>query len=129
MKRLAPLAAVLVLAGPALAEPAPMAQPYQIDLSVEHDGREVVRIRTQITEDGPATASATAGGVDYRFVATLWAVQGDGPQAQLALEAHLTRDEEELAAPTLTFLRGKEAAIEVGRDDGEVLRMTASPVE
>lgn len=129
MKLLAPVVAALVLASPALAEPASTAQPYQIDLSVEREGREVVRIRTQITEDGPATASATAGGVDYRFEATLWVVQGDGPQAQLALEAHLTRDEEELAAPTLTFLRGKEAAIEVGRDDGEVLRMTASPAD
>lgn len=129
MKLLAPIIAALALASPALAEPLSEPQPYQIDLTVERSGEEVVRIRTQIAEGTTAEASASAAGVTYHFEASLWSVQGDGSSEQMALEANLSRGEDQLAAPRLTFLRGKDAVIEVGRPDGEILRMTVAPAQ
>ena len=128
MFRHALIAAVLLAATPAFAqEPTP--QRYQLDLSVIQNGIEVVSTRTQILEDMPASASASVGGATYDFEANLFTVQGDGADAQMQLEAHLSRNEAQTAAPRLTFLRGTKAAVRVGDESGDLLTMTITPIE
>ncbi len=128
MFRHALIAAVLLAATPAFAqEPTP--QRYQLDLSVIQNGIEVVSTRTQILEDMPASASASVGGAIYDFEANLFTVQGDGADAQMQLEAHLSRNEAQTAAPRLTFLRGSKAAVRVGDESGDLLTMTITPIE
>ena len=128
MIRPALIAAVLLAATPAFArEPSP--QRYQLDLTVVQNGVEVVSTRTQILEDMPASASASVGGATYDFEANLFTVQGDGAEAQMQLEAHLSRNEAQIAAPRLTFLRGSKAAVRVGDQSGDVLTMTITPIE
>ena len=128
MIRHALIAAVLLAATPAFAqEPTP--QRYQLDLSVIQNGIEVVSTRTQILEDIPASASASVGGATYDFEANLFTVQGDGADAQMQLEAHLSRNEAQIAAPRLTFLRGSKAAVGVGDESGDLLTMTITPIE
>jgi hypothetical protein len=128
MIRHALIAAVLLAATPAFAqEPTP--QRYQLDLSVIQNGIEVVSTRTQILEDIPASASASVGGATYDFEANLFTVQGDGADAQMQLEAHLSRNEAQIAAPRLTFLRGSKAAVRVGDESGDLLTMTITPIE
>lgn len=128
MIRHALIAAVLLAATPAFAEE-PTPQRYQLDLSVIQNGVEVVSTRTQILEDMPASASASVGGATYEFEANLFTVQGDGSQAQMQLEAHLSRNEAQIAAPRLTFLRGSKAAVRVGDQSGDLLTMTITPIE
>ncbi len=128
MIRHALIAAVLLAATPAFAqEPTP--QRYQLDLSVIQNGIEVVSTRTQILEDIPASASASVGGATYDFEANLFTVRGDGADAQMQLEAHLSRNEAQIAAPRLTFLRGSKAAVRVGDESGDLLTMTITPIE
>jgi hypothetical protein len=128
MIRHALIAAVLLAATPAFAqEPTP--QRYQLDLSVIQNGIEVVSTRTQILEDIPASASASVGGATYDFEANLFTVQGDGADAQMQLEAHLSRNEAQIAAPRLTFMRGSKAAVRVGDESGDLLTMTITPIE
>jgi hypothetical protein len=128
MIRHALIAAVLLAATPAFAqEPTP--QRYQLDLSVIQNGIEVVSTPTQILEDIPASASASVGGATYDFEANLFTVQGDGADAQMQLEAHLSRNEAQIAAPRLTFLRGSKAAVRVGDESGDLLTMTITPIE
>jgi hypothetical protein len=128
MIRHALIAAVLLAATPAFAqEPTP--QRYQLDLSGIQNGIEVVSTRTQILEDIPASASASVGGATYDFEANLFTVQGDGADAQMQLEAHLSRNEAQIAAPRLTFLRGSKAAVRVGDESGDLLTMTITPIE
>lgn len=128
MIRHALIAAVLLAATPAFAqEPTP--QRYQLDLSVVQNGIEVVSTRTQILEDMPASASASVGGATYDFEANLFTVQGDGNGAQMQLEAHLSRNEAQIAAPRLTFLRGSKAAVRVGDESGDLLTMTITPID
>ncbi len=128
MIRHALIAAVLLAATPAFAqEPTP--QRYQLDLSFIQNGIEVVSTRTQILEDIPASASASVGGATYDFEANLFTVQGDGADAQMQLEAHLSRNEAQIAAPRLTFLRGSKAAVRVGDESGDLLTMTITPIE
>lgn len=128
MIRPALIAAALLVATPALAQEAPP-QRYQLDLSVVQNGVEVVSTRTQILEDAPASASASIGGITYDFEANLFTIQGDGAETQMQLEAHLSRNEAQIAAPRLTFLRGSEAAVRVGDDSGDLLTMTITPIE
>lgn len=128
MFRHALIAAVLLAATPAFAqEPTP--QRYQLDLSVIQNGIEVVSTRTQILEDMPASASASVGGATYDYEANLFTVQGDGADAQMQLEAHLSRNEAQIEAPRLTFLRGSKAAVRVGDESGDLLTMTITPIE
>ena len=125
----ATLTAIALLAGtPALAQE-PTAQRYQLDLSVVQNGVEVVSTRTQILEDTPANASASISGTTYEFEANLFTVQGDGAEAQMQLEAHLSRNEAQIAAPRLTFLRGSRAAVRVGDESGDLLTMTITPID
>lgn len=128
MIRIALLTAALLTATPAFAQE-PATQRYQLDLSVVQNGVEVVSTRTQILEDAPASASASVGGVTYHFEANLFTIQGDGDAAQMMVEAHLARGEEQIAAPRLTFLRGDKAAIRVGDESGDLLTMTITPIE
>lgn len=122
------IAAALLLATPALAqEPAP--QRYQLDLSVVQNGVERVSTRTQLLEDSSAGASASIGGTTYDFQADLFTIQGDGADGQMLLEARLSRGEQQIAAPRLTFLRGEKAAVRVGDETGDVLTMTVTPIE
>lgn len=103
-------------------------QYYRLDVSVVRKGVEVVSTHTQIVEGYPAGASATIGDVTYEFEANLFAVQGDGDTAQMMVEAHLARGEDEIAAPRLTFLRGQAAEIAMGEEAGDVLKMSITPV-
>lgn len=121
------IAAALLAATPAFAEPG--TEKYALDIAVVRNGVQVVSAQTQIIEDAPATASVTIGDDSFQFEASLFAVQGDGDAAQLALEAHISSADGEIAAPMLTFMRGKEARIEVGRADGDLLRMSITPIE
>ncbi len=122
------IAAALLAATPAFAQDtAP--QRYQLDLSVVQNGVEVVSTRTQTLEDMPSSASASVGGATYEFEANLFTVQGDGAEAQMQLEAHLSRNEAQIAAPRLTFLRGSKAAVRVGDGSGDLLTMTVTPIE
>jgi|SRR5690606_11809745 len=130
MIRPALFAAALLTAAPAFAqEAAPEPQRYQLELSVIQGGVEMVSTRTQILEDTPASASASIGGVSYDFEANLFTVQGDGAGTQMMLEAHLSRDEQPIAAPRLTFLRGENASIVVGDERNDILTMTITPIE
>lgn len=128
MIRIALVAAALLAAAPALAQE-PAAARYQLDLSVVQNGVEIVSTRTQILEDAPASASASVGGTTYDFEANLFTVQGDGAEAQMLLEAHLSRNEAPVAAPRLTFLRGSKAAVRVSDASGDLLTMTITPIE
>lgn len=127
MIRYALIAAALLTAPPAFAQEAGP-QRYQLELSVVQGGVEVVSTRTQILEDSLASASASVGGVDYNFEANLFTVQGDGAEAQMHLQAHISRGAEEIAAPRLTFLRGANAAVRVGDETGDLLAMTITPI-
>ena len=98
MIRAALITVALLAATPALAQDA-APQRYQLDLSVIQNGVEVVSTRTQILEDMPASASASVGGATYDFEASLFTVQGDGADAQMQLEAHLSRNEAQIAVP------------------------------
>lgn len=117
----------MLIATPASAQDHP--QRYQLDFSVVQNGVEVVSTRTQILEDIPASASASVGGITYDFEASLFAVQGDGAEAQMQLEAHLSRGEQEIAAPRLTFLRNSKAAVRVGDESGDLLTMTITSID
>ena len=128
MIRTALISAALLAATPAFAQDA-APQRYQLDLSVIQDGVEIVSTRTQILEDLPASASASVGGNTYDFEANLFTVQGEGAEAQMQLEAHLSRNEAQIAAPRLTFLRGSKAAVRVGDESGDLLTMTITPIE
>ncbi|MDP3801731.1 hypothetical protein [Brevundimonas sp.] len=128
MIRPALIAAALLAATPAIAQER-SAQRYQLDLSVVQNGVEVVSTRTWILEDAPASASASVGGTTYAFEADLFAVQGDGDDAQMQLEARLSRNDARIAAPRLTFLRGDKAAVRVGDGSGDLLSMTITPIE
>ena len=137
MIRPALVAITLILATPALAQtpaaapptaPAPSLQRYQLDLEVIHNGVRLFWTLTQIVEGAPVEASATVNGVTYDFSANLFAVQGDGDEAQMMLEAHFAGGETELAAPRLTFLRDRMALIEVGDKSGDLLKMSIAPI-
>ena len=128
MIRAALTAIALLAATPAFAQE-PTAQRYQLDLSVVQNGVEVVSTRTQILEDTPANASASISGTTYEFEANLFTIQGDGAEAQMLLEARLSRNDEQIAAPRLTFLRGDKAAVRVGDESGDLLSMTITPIE
>lgn len=128
MIRAALTAIALLAATPALAQE-PTAQRYQLDLSVVQNGVEVVSTRTQILEDMPANASASISGTTYEFEANLFTIQGDGAEAQMLLEARLSRNDEQIATPRLTFLRGDKAAVRVGDESGDLLSMTITPID
>jgi len=128
MIRYALIAAALLTATPAFAQDGDP-QRYQIELSVVRNGVAVISTRTQILEDALASASASIGEVRYDFEANLFTVQGDGAEAQMMLEAHLSRDEQQIAAPRLTFLRGQDARIVVGDERNDILTMTITPIE
>lgn len=128
MIRTALIAAALLVATPAFAQE-PAQQRYQLDLSVVQNGVEVVSTRTQILEDMTAGASANVGGVAYDFQATLFTVQGDGDDAQMLLEARLSRGEHQIAAPRLSFLRGERAAVRIGDEAGDILSMSITPID
>ena len=128
MIRAALTAIALLAATPAFAQE-PTAQRYQLDLSVVQNGVEVVSTRTQILEDTPANASASISGTTYEFEANLFTIQGDGAEAQMLLEARLSRNDEQIAAPRLTFLRGDKAAVRVGDESGDLLSMTITPID
>ena len=113
---------------PALAQE-PATPRYQLDLSVVQNGVEVVSTSTQILEGMVASTSASVGGVTYDFEANLFAVQGDGGDTQMQLEAHLSRGEPHMASPRLTFLRGDKAAVRVGDGSGDLLTMTITPIK
>ena len=121
------IAAALLTATPALAQE-PATPRYQLDLSVVQNGVEVVSTRTQILEDTPASASASVGGVTYEFEANLFADQGESGATQLQLEANLSRGEQHMGSPRLTFLRGDKAAVRVGDESGNLLTMTITPI-
>ncbi|QTN18420.1 hypothetical protein HZ989_09010 [Brevundimonas sp. AJA228-03] len=127
MIRVVLIAAALLTATSALAQE-PTTPRYQLELSVVQNGVEVVSTRTQIVEDMPASASASAGGVTYDFEANLFADQSDGGATQLQLEANLSRGEQHMASPRLTFLRGEMAAVRVGDESGDLLTMTITPI-
>ena len=121
-------ATALMIATPVLAqEPTP--QRYQLELSVIQNGVQVISTRTQIVEDAPASASASVGGQTYDFEAELFTVQGDRADTQMQLEANLSRGEQHIASPRLTFLRGEKAAVQVGDQSGDLLTMTITPIE
>lgn len=121
------IAAALFAATPALAqEPAP--RHYRLDVSVVRNGVEVVSTHTQIMENAPASASATLGDTTYEFEANLFTVQGDGADAQMMVEANLARNDTQIAAPRLTFLRGEMAEIAIGDEAGDILKMSIMPV-
>lgn len=121
-------ATALMIATPVLAqEPTP--QRYQLELSVIQNGVQVISTRTQIVEDAPASASASVGGQTYDFEAELFTVQGDRADTQMQLEANLSRGEQHIASPRLTFLRGEMAAVQVGDQSGDLLTMTITPIE
>lgn len=120
------IAALALIATPALAEEPTR---YSLTVSVVQQGVQVVETTTQITEDTPVTASVVTPGASYFFEANLFVVQGDGDDAQLSLEAHLAKGTEEIAAPSLTLLRGQPARIEVGDERGDVLTMTITPIK
>lgn len=122
------IAAALLTAAPAFAQE-PATPRYQLDLSVVQNGVEVVSTSTQILEDMVASASASVGGVTYDFEASLFAVQGDGGDTQMQLEANLSRGEQHMASPRLTFLRGDKAAVRVGDESGDLLTMTITPIK
>ncbi|MBA4805558.1 MAG: hypothetical protein H2038_12990 [Brevundimonas sp.] len=128
MIRPAVVAAALLAAAPAFAQE-PGRERYQLEVSVVRNGVEIVSTRTQIVEDVPASASASINGVTYAFEADLFTVQGDGGDAQMMVQAHLSRGEVELAAPRLTFLRGDRAAVRVGDDSGDLLTMSITPID
>lgn len=129
MIRPAVFAAALLTAAPAFAQtPEPEAQRYQLELSVIRNDVAVVSTRTQILEDAQTSASASIGDVSYDFEANLFTIQGDGAGAQMMLEAHLSRDEEQIAAPRLTFLRGEPAHIVVGDERSDILTMSITPI-
>lgn len=128
MIRPALIAAALLTAGPTFAQE-PATQRYHLDLSVVQNGVEVVHTRTQIIEDATNEAFASVNGVTYAFEASLFTVQGDGADAQMMLEAHLARGETEIAAPRLTFLRGEPAAVAFGDENGDLLKMTVTPID
>lgn len=129
MIRPALIAAALLATSPAFAQEARSeAQRYQLELSVVRNGVAVVSTRTQILEDAQASASASIGDVSYDFEANLFTVQGDGDGVQMMLEAHLSRGEEQIAAPRLTFLRGQDARIVVGDERNDILTMTITPI-
>ena len=128
MIRPALIAAALLISTPAFAqEPTPPR--YQLELSVIQNGVQIVSTRTQIVEDAPTSASASVGGQTYDFEANLFTVQGDGAETQMQLEANLSRGEQHIAAPRLTFLRGEQAAVQVGDQNGDLLTMTITPIE
>jgi len=120
------IAAFALIATPALAQETPR---YTLTVSVVQQGVQVVETTTQIIENVPASASVVTSGASYFFEANLFAVQGDGDDSQLSLEAHLVKGTEEIAAPTLSFLRGQPARIEVSDERGDVLTMTVTPLE
>ena len=128
MIRHALIAAALLTAPPAFAQEAGP-QRYQLELSVIRNGVAVVSTRTQILEDAQASASASIGEVSYDFKANLFTVQGDGAGVQMLLEAHLSRDQQQIATPRLTFLRGQNANIVVGDDRSDILTMTITPID
>ena len=128
MIRASLIAAALLFATPAFAQDSATPR-YQLELSVVQNGVEIVSTRTQILEDTSASASASIGGTTYDFEASLFTVQGDGAEAQMQLEANLSRNEEQIAAPRLTFLRGEKAAVRVGDESGDLLTMTITPIE
>jgi hypothetical protein len=129
MIRTALFAAALLTAGPAFAQTTQAeAQRYQLELSVVRNGVAVVSTRTQILEDAQTSASASIGDVSYGFEATLFTVQGDGAASQMMLEAHLSRGEQQVAAPRLTFLRGEPAHIVVGDERHDILTMSITPI-
>lgn len=124
--RHAPIAAALLFVTPAFAQDA--TPRYQLDISVVRAGTPLASLRTQIMEDAESEASAVVGETDYRFESTLRAIEGDGSDTQLLLEANLTRGEEQIAAPRLTVVRGEEARIVVGDEAGDLLSMTLTPL-
>lgn len=121
------IAAALLVAMPALAQE-PTVDGYQLQMSVVRNGVTVISTRTQIAEGAPASATAVIGDVTYDFEANLFTVQGDGAEAQMMVEAHLSRDNEQIAAPRLTFLRNQSAGIGIGDETGDVLRMNIVPI-
>lgn len=127
MVRAALIAFALLTAAPALAQEA-SPHHYRLDVSVVRNGVEVVSTHTQILEDVPASAAVTLGDTTYEFEANLFAVQGDGDEAQMMIEANLARGETQIAAPRLTFLRGQMAEIAIGDEAGEILKMSIMPV-
>tara|TARA_R110002167_G_scaffold7040_4_gene33232 strand:- start:1792 stop:2181 length:390 start_codon:yes stop_codon:yes gene_type:complete len=120
------LAFAVLAATPALAGPA--TDRYALNIAVVQNGVQVVSAQTQIAEDAPTSASVVVGDENFQFEASLFSVQGDGDGAQMAVQAHISSGTDEIAAPMMTFLRGEEARIEVGRADGNLLRMTITPI-
>lgn len=127
MIRTALIAFALLAAGPALAQEA-APKHYRLDVTVVRNGVEIVSAHTQILEGASASAAATLGETTYELEANLFAVQGDGDDAQMMVEANLARGETQIAAPRLTFLRGQMADITIGDEAGDVLKMSIMPV-
>ena len=127
MIRTALIAVALLTATPALAEE-PGTDRYQLEMSVARNGVQIVTTRTQILEGTPTSATAVIGDVTYEFEANLFTVQGDGAEALMIIEANLSRDNDQIAAPRLTFLRNESAGIGIGDEAGDVLRMTITPI-
>ncbi|MDQ8030173.1 MAG: hypothetical protein REJ23_15710 [Brevundimonas sp.] len=127
MIRAALTAAALLVATPAFAHE-PSVDGYRLQMSVVRNGVMVISTRTQIAEGAPASATAVIDDVTYDFEANLIAVQGDGGDAQMMVEAHLARNDEQIAAPRLTFLRNQSAGIGIGDEAGDVLRMQITPI-
>tara|TARA_R110002051_G_scaffold76526_1_gene139921 strand:+ start:1240 stop:1635 length:396 start_codon:yes stop_codon:yes gene_type:complete len=121
------LAFALLRVSPALAEPA--SGRYALQIAVVQNGVQIVSTRTPIIEDTPTSASVVVGDENFQFEASLFTVHGDGDGSQMALQAHISSGTDEIAAPTLTFLRGEEARFEMGRADGHILRMAITPID
>lgn len=123
------LAAVLLAAVPltALAGDAP--ERYRLDLRVTEQGRDVAATETFIAEDQAVSLNLSASGEQLTFDAVLYAVQGDGDAGLLSIEASVVMNGQELAAPRMTFRRGGQAAVDVGAEGGDGVRITIAPAD
>lgn len=127
MIRTAVIALALLTSAPAFAQEADP-QHYRLDVSVIRKGVEVISTHTQIFEGAPTSVSATLGDITYEFEANLFTAQGDGAAAQMMVEANLARNEKQIAAPRLTFMRGEMAEIAIDDEGGDALKMSIMPV-
>lgn len=120
------IAAALLTAAPAFAENAP-AMRYQMEVGIVRNGVPLVSSRSLVAVDTPTKATLRVGDETYQFDARLASTEGQN--GLILLQSRISRDGVELAAPRMGFGPTDPMTIEVGDEQGDLMRVSVTLAE
>lgn len=118
------IAAALLTATPAFAEE-PSAPRFQMEVGILRNGVPLVSTRTLVAIDTPTSATLKVGDETYQFDALL--VQPADRNGLVMLESRIARNDVEIGDPRMGFGPTDPATIEIGDEQGDLMRVSITP--